>query len=278
MLIDSHHHLWAYDPGQYGWISDKMAVLKQDFLAPQLAQIASQHDVNGFISVQARQSLAETRELLRIAANQPLIQGVVGWVPFAEKNVAAVINEFANNPRLKGFRHVVQDEPDDRFLDGAEFNAGVRHLAGRGLVYDLLVFPNQLPAAIDFADRHPDIPMVLDHIAKPMIALGHFDEQWHKNFRELARRPHVTCKFSGVATEVRDASWTIDTIRPYWDVALEAFGNERLMYGSDWPVCLLATEYGRWLKTARQLASSLSTQEQDRFFAGNASRVYRLEQ
>ncbi|MCM2372175.1 amidohydrolase family protein [Aporhodopirellula aestuarii] len=276
MLIDSHHHLWKYDPAEYGWINDEMSVLKQDFLAPQLREIAGSNDIDGFVSIQARQIVAETRDLLKIAATEPLIRGVIGWVPFAEPDVASAIDEFADNGLLKGFRHVVQDEPDDRFLDGTDFNAGMRNLAGRDLVYDLLVFPKQLPAAIDFADRHPDIPMVLDHIAKPAIESANFDETWRRDFCELARRDHVSCKFSGVATEVRDPSWSIETLRPYWDVALEAFGTDRLMYGSDWPVCLLATEYTRWLDTVRELAAPLSNDEQENFFAGNATRAYRL--
>ncbi len=276
MLIDSHHHLWAYDPAEYDWINDKMAVLKQDFLAPQLQRIASEHAVDGFVSVQARQSLAEMRALLDIASAEPLIQGVVGWAPFAQSNAGDVVDEFEGHAKLKGFRHVVQDEADDRFLDRADFNAGIRSLAGRGLVFDLLVFAKQLPAAIDFVDRHPNIPMVLDHIAKPAIVSGTIDETWLGNFRELARRQNVTCKFSGVATEVREQSWSIETIRPYWDAALDAFGTDRLMFGSDWPVCLLATDYGRWLDTVKQLAVSLSEAEQTRLFAGNATRAYQL--
>lgn len=276
MLIDSHHHLWAYDPAQYGWIDDEMAVLKQDFLSPQLRQVARDQGVQGFVSVQARQSVAETRDLLKIADAEPLVSGVVGWVPFAQREVAAVIDEFADHAKLKGFRHVVQDEPDERFLDHADFNAGIRMLAGRAFVYDLLVLPNQLPAATDFADRHPDIAMVLDHLGKPAIVPGTLDETWRRDFRELARRENVACKFSGVAAEVQHAAWSIDMIRPYWDIAWNAFGTDRLMFGSDWPVCLLATDYGRWLDTARQLARTLSDSEQSRFFAGNATRVYGL--
>ncbi|TWT59223.1 amidohydrolase family protein [Allorhodopirellula solitaria] len=276
MLIDSHHHLWTYDPAQYGWINDEMAVLKHDFLGPQLRQVARENEVQGFVSVQARQSLGETRDLLEIASGEPLVAGVVGWAPFVQPNVVDIIDEFAGHAKLKGFRHVVQDEPDDRFLDREDFNAGIRTLRGRDMVYDLLVFPKQLPAAIDFADRHSDLPMVLDHIAKPAIAEGALDEAWKRDFCELAQRENVTCKFSGAATEVRDASWSIETLRPYWDVALEAFGTDRLMFGSDWPVCLLATEYSRWLDAVKTLAASLSDSEQSKFFAGNASRVYRL--
>ncbi|TWU15579.1 amidohydrolase family protein [Allorhodopirellula heiligendammensis] len=277
MLIDSHHHLWAYDPAEYPWINHEMAVLKQDFLAAELREIAGEHGVDGFISVQARQSVAETQALLDIAAAEPLVAGVVGWAPFAAPDVAALIDQFAENGKLKGFRHVVQDEPDDRFLDRADFNAGIRALADRHLVFDLLVFPKQLAAAIDFADRHPDIPMVLDHIAKPAIAAEAFDGIWREQFCELAKRKNVACKFSGVATEVREASWSIDTIRPYWDVAVSAFGTDRLMYGSDWPVCLLATQYGRWLDTVHQLAAEFAEAERAQFYSGNATRIYRLD-
>ncbi|TWT95150.1 amidohydrolase family protein [Neorhodopirellula pilleata] len=276
MLIDAHHHLWKFDPVQYGWIDDTKAVLQRDFLAPQLREIATENSIDGFVSVQARQSIQETRDLLAIAEREPLIQGVVGWLPLAGPGLAEAIEEFAGRAKLVGLRHVVQDEPDDRFLDGAEFNEGVASLAARNLVYDLLVYPHQLPAAIDFADRHQDVRMVLDHIAKPVVSTQRFDETWKRDFTELARRDNVTCKFSGVATEVRDPSWDIETVRPYWDVAMEVFGPERLMFGSDWPVCLLATEYSRWLATVRELASTLSDQEQAAVFAGNAIREYRL--
>lgn len=280
ICIDSHHHLWTYDASQYPWIDDSIddskSILKRSFLVDELNQVAQDHSIERFITVQARQSLVETRDLLAIAATQPRIAGVVGWVPFADPDVAASLETFAANPLICGMRHVVQDEPDDRFLDRADFNRGIRFLAGTGLVFDLLVFPRQLPAAIDFADRHPDINMVLDHIAKPAIRAAEIDHTWERDFRDLARRPHVACKFSGLATEVRDEQWSLDTIRPYWDIALDAFGTDRLMYGSDWPVCLLATTYARWLDAVTTLASSLSDTEQQRFFAQNADQAYSI--
>lgn len=276
MLIDSHHHLWKYSAEQYGWISDEMAVLRHDFLAPALNKVASESGVDGFVSVQARQTIQETTELLEIATTEPLIRGVVGWVPLADAKVASVLDQFADAPLLKGVRHVVQDEPDDRFLLRDDFNRGVALLKDRGLVYDVLVFARQLAAAIEFVDRHRDQPMVLDHIAKPTIRSAEFDSQWETNFRQLARRDNVTCKFSGVVTEVRDQEWSIDTIRRYWDVALDAFTPKRLMFGSDWPVCLLRCGHRLWLDTVRELASQLSSQEQADFFANNAIREYNL--
>ncbi len=277
MLIDAHHHLWQYDPEQYSWINDEMAVLKQDFGAPELRQISSENGVDCFVSVQARQAVQDTRDLLAIADSESKIAGVVGWVPLASPDVAASLDEFSDNPKLKGVRHVVQDEPDDRFLDGREFNEGVAKLAGRGLVYDVLIFPRQLPAAIDFVDRHPAIPMVLDHIAKPAIAKACFDQGWKDNFVELAKRDNLTCKLSGIATEVRDAEWDIETMRPYFDIAMEAFGPSRMMFASDWPVCLLASEYSRWLNVVQELMAPFSDSEKEAFFSGTAIKAYGLE-
>lgn len=287
MLIDSHHHLWAYSRAEYPWISDAMSVLRRDFLGNELNDIARQSAVNGFVTVQARQSLGETAALLEIARENQRILGVVGWVPLADPGVGDHLSALCQSPELKGVRHVVQDEPDDRFLLGDDFNAGVALLGEFGLVYDILIYARQLPAAIEFADRHPQIPMVLDHIAKPSIDPQCFDQTWETNFRQLAKRANVSCKFSGVATEIRtnnpgDASgssspqWSINDIRRYWDVALEAFTPSRLMFGSDWPVCLLRTPYSRWLETVRELAAPLSPNEQTQFFSQTAINTYKL--
>lgn len=276
MLIDSHHHLWKYSPDQYGWISDEMSVLQRDFLAPQLREIASDSGVDGFVSVQARQSIEETNALLKIADDEPLIRGVVGWVPLADPNIANVLDQFSNARLLKGVRHVVQDEPDDRFILGSDFNRGIAALKGRDLVYDVLIFARQLPASIEFVDHHRDLPMVLDHIAKPTIRADEFDRAWERDFREIAKRENLTCKFSGVVTEVRDDEWSIETVRPYWDVALEVFTPKRLMFGSDWPVCLLKSSHRKWVDTVRELAGELSQQEQADFFANTAVRAYDL--
>lgn len=277
MLIDSHHHLWKYSADQYGWMNDQMSVLRRDFLAPELRQIAVESGVDGFVSVQARQVIEETQALLDIAGGEPLIRGVIGWVPLADPSVASILDRFADAPLLKGVRHVVQDEPDDRFILGSEFNRGIDQLKGRGLVYDVLIFAKQLPASIEFVDHHPDLPMVLDHIAKPTITSGKFDDQWEQDFRELAKRDNISCKFSGVVTEVRDDSWSLETIRRYWDVALEAFTPRRLMFGSDWPVCLLKTGHSQWVQMVGELASELSDQERADIFANNAIRAYHLD-
>jgi len=277
MLIDSHHHLWRYDPAEYPWIDNSMGVLKQDFLAAELRDVSAAADLNGCVAVQARQSLVENDFLLSIADALPLIRGVVGWVPLAEPNVGEALQQYASHPKFVGVRHVIQDEPDDGFILNAEFNQGVAELLSFDLTYDILIYARHLSATIEFVDRHPEQPMVLDHIAKPAIG-EEFDHRWEVGIRELAKRDNVVCKFSGVVTEVRLADWSVDTIRRYWEVALEAFSPSRLMFGSDWPVCLLATDYPRWVATVVQLVDTLSATERNELLAQTALRTYNLQQ
>ncbi|MEM9588418.1 MAG: amidohydrolase family protein [Planctomycetota bacterium] len=276
MLIDSHHHLWRYSPEQYGWIDDSMSVLKQDFWSQQLREVAAESGVAGFVAVQARQSLHETDTLLSLATQEPLIHGVVGWLPLADTEIELLVDRYGDDPALKGVRHVVQDEDAETFLRGDAFNRGIDAIGQTDWVYDVLVFGSQLAATIEFVDRHPSQPMVLDHIAKPTIRADQFDSQWEADFRELAKRPNLSCKFSGVVTEVRDPEWSVATIQRYWDVAIDAYGADRLMFGSDWPVCLLKTSHRHWTDTVRKLAESLTADEQQRLFCQNARRVYHL--
>ncbi|NRB74138.1 MAG: amidohydrolase family protein [Verrucomicrobiales bacterium] len=275
MRIDSHHHFWNYDPVEYEWIGEGMDVLKRDFGPADLGKVAKATKMDGFVSVQARQTVEETEWLCGLAEDSPLIKGVVGWVPLADAEVENVL-ESVTSPWLKGIRHVVQGEPDPEFILGEEFNRGVSLLGAFGLVYDVLIFGKQLPASIRFVDQHPDLPMVLDHIAKPVISEASFDQQWEKDFREIAKRENLVCKFSGVVTEVRDKGWSKDLIRPYWEVALEAFGPGRLMFGSDWPVCLLKADYEAWVATVGSLMNELSADEQADIMGRNAMRVYAL--
>lgn len=277
MKIDSHHHFWDYSEEQYGWINDDMAVLKQDFGPAELLEQSESSGISGVVSVQARQSIEETSWLLSIAAESDLVKGVVGWVDLRSPIVRDEIEKWSGNSYLKGVRHVVQDEPDDAFILGTEFNSGVSLLKEFGLVYDILIFAKHLPNSIQFVDQHPEQNFVLDHIAKPTIRAAEFDSAWKANMIELAKRPNVSCKFSGVVTEVRDEAWDQDLLRPYWDVALEAFGAERLMYGSDWPVCLLRSGYSKWHETVHAFASDLSTSEQEAFWSRNAIKAYSLQ-
>jgi L-fuconolactonase len=276
MRVDSHHHFWNYSVEQYGWISDKMQVLRRDFAPKDLLDQTQSTHIDYVVSVQARQEIQETRFLLDYAKMHSWIRGVVGWVPLAQPAIAKVLDSFQGETLLKGVRHVVQDEPDEKFLDREDFNAGIRLLRSFKLVYDLLVFGKQLPMTIRFVDRHPNQPFVLDHIAKPVIEANKFDRQWEKDFRELAKRPNVDCKFSALVTEVKDPEWTVELLKPYWDVALESFGPDRLMFGSDWPVCLLRSSYADWVAAVSVLAKDLNPQQQANFWGGNANRAYHL--
>ena len=253
-------------------MTEQMAVLRQDYGPAELAEVTAPHGITKTVVVQARQSLAETDWLLAVADSSPLIAAVVGWVDLADRAVGEQLQTYAR--RVVGVRHVVQDEADG-FLDAAPFNRGVSNLAEHGLLYDLLIYPHQLEETIRFVDRHPEQPFVLDHAAKPRIG-ERYDAEWDRLIRRLAERPHVTCKFSGLATGVQTSSWDVDQLRPYWETLLEAFTPSRLMFGSDWPVARLASEYDRWVTTVRTLAGSLSPEEQQHLFNDTAARTYRL--
>ena len=193
--------------------------------------------------MQARQTLGETRALLAMARRHDFILGVVGWVPLVDSGVAGILERFAEEPRLKACRHVLQDEPDDDYMLGAAFNRGIRAVTAAGLVYDILIFERHLPQTIRFVDRHPEQDFVLDHIGKPRIRDGSFSD-WNRRIRDLARRPRIRCKMSGLATEAAWGGWTEEQFLPYLDAVLEAFGPDRLMFGSDWPVSLPAVGTG----------------------------------
>lgn len=275
MRVDSHHHLWRYHADEYPWIGDDMAVLRRDYGPDDLDVIVRTAGLDATVVVQARQSLVENDDLLAAAARHPAIAAVVGWVDLRDRRVEDTLATVAARPHFRGVRHVVQAEPDG-FMDDPAFNEGIARLRRFGLVYDLLIVSRQLPEAIRFVDRHPAQPFVLDHLAKPTIRAAAFDEAWKTSIRELARRPHVTCKLSGLVTEVRDARWTVELLQPYVDTALEAFGPERLMAGSDWPVCLLRAGYAQWRDALHRLLGSLPATEQDAVFGGTAARVYGL--
>ena len=273
--IDAHHHLWRYSTAEYGWIGPGMEAIARDFLPSDLAPELQRCGISGAVAVQARQSLAETEWLLEQAKQSDLIRGVVGWAPIAEASFARVLERWKDEALLKGLRHVVQDEPDDNFLDGGAFNEGVARIAPTGLVYDILIYERQLPAAIRFVDRHPNQIFVLDHLAKPRIKVSGL-QPWRENFRELARRDNVFCKISGLVTEADWNRWRPEDLRPYVEAALEAFGARRLMMGSDWPVCLLASSYERWYETLHGFLRRISQSEQEMIFGGTATQVYSL--
>ena len=253
-----------------------MRAIRRDFLPSDLEKEIRDAGIDGVISVQARQSLEETRWLLGMASENAFIKGVVGWVPLIDPKVEDVLAPLARDPHLRGVRHILHDEKDDEYALRDDFNRGIDRLRSFHLVYDVLIFAKHLPVAMRFVDRHPDQPFVVDHIAKPTIAADRFDVDWARGLRELARRPHVSCKLSGVVTEVRDATWTRDLIAPYVETALEAFGPERLMFGTDWPVCLLRASYAEWTDTVAALIARLSATEQAAIWGETAKRVYGL--
>lgn len=277
MRIDSHHHFWQYSSEQYPWISDDMPVLKRNFGPEDIQQVIEPAEVTGVISVQARQSIEETEWLVELARQTRFVRGVVGWLPLASEEIGELLEIWGYCDELKSVRHVIQDEPNDDFILCESFNEGVEKLCDYQLAYDILIFARHLPQTIQFVDRHHHQVFILDHIAKPTIRQSEFDHAWETNLRALAQRENVFCKFSGVVTEVRDASWDFELIRPYWNVALDAFGADRLMFGSDWPVCLLRTKYCQWLEAVEALAAELSPSEQAAFWSGNARRAYGLD-
>jgi L-fuconolactonase len=274
MRIDAHHHFWRYTPEEYGWIDDAMAAIRRDFLPDDLAPEIASAGIDAVVSVQARQTIEETEWLLETAAAHPWILGVVGWLPLTDPGIARQLEPFAAKPKLKAIRHVLQAEPAE-YMDRPDFNAGLAQLAPLDLTYDILIVHRQLPAAARLVDRHPNQIFVLDHIAKPPIRAGEI-QPWARDLAELARRPNVFCKLSGIVTEADYAGWTWEAILPYMEATLAAFGPARLMFGSDWPVCRVATTYSNWVRTVERFAASLSDAERQSLFHDTAARVYRL--
>jgi L-fuconolactonase len=273
LAVDAHFHLWRYRAAELDWISDEMAAIRRDFLADDAARVFAEAGVRGGVAVQARSTLAENDFLLAQQAASSAILGVVGWVDLCSPDAAAVLERYAG--RLVGVRHIVQSEPDDDFLLRSEFQRGVALLDEFGMTYDLLIVPRQLRAACAFADRNPDLRLVVDHLAKPPIAAGGW-EPWAHDFRALAQRPHVFLKASGLVTEADWARWTPDHLRRYLDLAFEAFGPERILFGSDFPVCLVAASYLRVKRVIDDHCATLSETERAGVLTRNAVAFYRL--
>lgn len=275
-MIDTHQHFWRYRPADYPWIDDRMAVIRRDFLPEDAGAAMNGTGFTASIAVQARQSLDETGVLLELAEANPFIIGVVGWVDLCADDVATTLRRVASNPRLVGIRHIVQDEPDDRFLLRPEFCRGMALLEDFGLAYDLLIHVRHLPVAAEFVTRFPRQRFVLDHLAKPEIASGRIGE-WETGVRRLAEAPNVWAKLSGLVTEARWASWREQDLRPYLDVAMDAFGPERLMVGSDWPVCTVASDYARTMRVWVEYLANRPAAERAAVLDGNARRFWNLQ-
>ena len=273
--IDAHHHLWRYTAGEYGWLDEDMRSLRRDFLPKDLMAELKNAKIDGTVVVQARQTLDETRWLLDVAEENEAIRGVVGWAPIAGEDFPGVMEEFENRPKLKGLRHVIQAEEDENYILRADFNAGMYAMRGSGLVYDILIYERQLPQTIEFVDQYPDQVFVLDHIAKPRIGAGIL-EPWAANLRDLGQRPNVWCKVSGLVTEANWKDWSPETLRPYLDTVVDAFGAGRLIAGSDWPVCLVAGGYAQWFDLLRTYFAGYSEEEREAIFGRTAIDVYQL--
>ena len=273
--IDSHHHLWRYNAAEYDWINDRMRCLQRDFLPSDLEELLRARSIDGSVVVQARQSLEETNWLLAAAADSGTIRGVVGWAPVASASFEEELEQLKSNRILKGLRHVIQAEPDENYILREDFNRGIAALSSTGLVFDVLILERHLPQAIEFVDRHPNQQFVLDHLGKPAIA-AKTHEPWRSNIARLAERENVYCKVSGMVTEASWANWKEDDLAPYWDWVLHAFTPRRLMFGSDWPVCLLASSYEKWFEVVRGWIRHLSAAEQERILGGTAIEAYGL--
>ncbi len=281
MRIDAHHHFWQPGRFKYPWIGPATPALERDFGPGDLVPLLTEHRLDGSILVQTIHSLAETEWFLELAKAEERLLGVVGWTDLAAKELAASLDRLAAAGKLVGVRHNFQDDPDSAWLESEAVQQGLAVLADRELAFDLLLRPRHLAAAIETARRHPDLRLVVDHIAKPPIAArrgwSHDGGEWEAGIRELAHCPNVTCKLSGMITEADPRQWTCDDLKPYVDHVLACFHADRVMFGSDWPVCLLAGSYRQVIEALDSTLIGLSHAEQALVFGENAATFYRLE-
>jgi L-fuconolactonase len=273
-VIDAHQHFWNYDPAVHAWINEEMSVIRKDFLPGDLKTVFAENNIEGCVAVQADQSEQETDFLLSLANDNPFIRGVVGWVDLRAVNIRERLAHYKQYPLVKGFRHILQGE-DPAFMLTAEFRRGIAALKEFGYTYDILIFPKHLAASLELVQQFPEQKFVIDHIAKPDIKNGLLDN-WEKGIRALAKMPNVYCKISGMVTEANWQTWTKEDLYPYLTVVTEAFGTKRLLYGSDWPVCLVAAAYNDMMFPVRDFYQTFSTEEQDAVFRKNAIEFYHL--
>lgn len=273
--IDAHQHFWRYRAAEYPWMSEEQIALKRDHLPADLAPLMRAAGVTGTVAVQARRLLRETEWLLELAAAEPTVLGVVGWFDFSSPSLERDLGRLASEPRLVGARELIHDMPDLDYAVSPEHLRGVKAVRRAGLAYDLLLRPEHLRPATALVDLLPDQRFVIDHLAKPRVADGAF-EPWASDLRAVASRDNVYCKLSGLVTEADWVDWRADDLIPYLEVALEAFGAERVMLGSDWPVCTCAADYSTTIDLARRSLAGLSAAERAAVLAGTARRFYRL--
>lgn len=275
MKIDAHQHFWQFDPVRDSWINDEMAVIQRDFLPQDLWPVLQANGIDGCITVQSDQTEAENNFQLQNAANNPFVKGVVGWVDLQAHNIEERLAYYSRFDKMKGFRHVLQGEPQRDLMLQPKFMHGIGKLAQHNFTYDILIFPDQLPYIIQFAQSFPNQKFVIDHIAKPDIKHQTIAD-WKKDIEAIALFDNVSCKISGMVTEANWQQWQPEDFTPYLDVVVNAFGTKRIMYGSDWPVCLVAADYERMLGIVTQYFKSFSATEQADFFGLNAANFYNL--
>lgn len=276
MNIDAHQHFWRFDKRRDAWITDEMSVLRRDYLPEDLIPELRASQMDGSIAVQADQSEQETLFLLDLASRFPEIKGVVGWVDLCSRELPQRLEYFSQFEKLCGFRHIVQSEPDDRYMLREDFLAGIAALEPFEFTYDILIYPQQLPAAIELAARFPQQQFVIDHLAKPRIRSGEISD-WARSMRTIATSPNVFCKLSGLVTEAHWHEWRESDFKPYLEVVFEAFGSRQLMFGSDWPVCLLAGTYKGVKELVTGFIRHLPITEQENILGANAIRFYGLK-
>ena len=274
MRVDSHQHFWNYQPKRDTWITEEMNVIRKDFLPAQLSQLLKENKIEGCVAVQADQSEKETDFLIKCARNHSFVKGIVGWTDLQSPGVQARLEYYYQFHEVKGFRHVVQSEPGD-FLLRESFCSGIALLEQYAFTYDILVYPHQLPAALAFIKKFPNQFFVIDHLAKPSVRQMQL-KPWKQQLQQIAMHENVFCKISGLVTETDWKTWKPSNFKPYLDTALEAFGTQRLMYGSDWPVCLLAASYEEQLQIIQQFIDPLSPAEKKAIMGENAVIFYHL--
>ena len=276
MRIDAHQHFWQFDPVRDSWITWEMQAIRRDFLPDHLHPMLQEGGIDGSVVVQADQSEDENEFLLGLADDYDFIKGVVGWVDLRHPEVDRRLKHYTAFPKMKGFRHVLQGEQDRALMLNPNFKRGIAALATYGYTYDILIYPDQLGYTREFVASFPDQPFVIDHIAKPHIKDRYITDEWINAIRAVAAYPNVSCKISGMVTEADWRQWKPEHLRVYIDTVVEAFGTNRILYGSDWPVCLVAASYGQVLHVVKDYFSAFSPDEQAAFFGGNAIRFYKL--
>jgi L-fuconolactonase len=274
MQVDTHVHFWKYKKSKDNWITNDMKVLQQDYLPETISLTLKRNDIDGCVAVQAYQTELETLFLVELAKTHEVIKGVVGWVDLQNENTEQRLQYFSQFPIIKGWRHIVQSEPQD-FLLQKNFQHGIRALQSYGYTYDLLIYHHQLKSAVEFVSRFPEQKFVIDHCAKPDIANKKIDE-WKSLMQEIAKNPNVYCKLSGLFTEAKWKQWSPNEFYPYLDVVFNAFSTNRMMFGSDWPVILLSGIYVQWKSLLEKYMEHFEEEEREKVFGSNAIQFYNL--